>query len=299
MSKKMLDVLNNKIVKENNIPTIITTHSPTTVIAAGGISVYQVIRGNNIPHNISIHAAVELLSSDIPFLKISNDQRRQVFVESKYDVIYYEMLSNIYSRIATLPASPIFIPARTSNGSNCTDVIDIVHNLSSNGNDQIYGIIDWDTSNCTNGRVLVLGENDRYAIENYILDPLLMGLLFIREGKVAISDYGTSTFNTYFETSQMSEVDAQAIINKVLSDLNLLTENLINYKLFNGWNLQVTKEFNTFQGHALEALYKEKYPFLRVHNNEDSLKRDILNKVFSDHPPFTPNVLFETLNNIV
>ena len=164
MSKKMISVLNNKIVKENNIRTIITTHSPTTVISADGISIYQLVRGNNIPTNISIQNAVELLSSDIPFLKISNERRRQVFVESKYDVVYYELLLNIFSRINKFPSLPTFIPARTSSGSNCTDVINIVNSLSESGNDQIYGIIDWDTSNISSGKVLVLGENDRFSI---------------------------------------------------------------------------------------------------------------------------------------
>ena len=49
MTKKMVNVLKRNIVEENNIPTIITTHSPTTVVAAEGISIYQLERGNNTP----------------------------------------------------------------------------------------------------------------------------------------------------------------------------------------------------------------------------------------------------------
>ena len=82
MAKTMIDILKKNIVKENDIPVIIATHSPTTVIASEGISIYQLERGSNIPSKISAQAAVELLSSDIPFLKISTDKRRQVFVES-------------------------------------------------------------------------------------------------------------------------------------------------------------------------------------------------------------------------
>lgn len=181
MSKMMVKVLKEHIVQENNIHTVISTHSPTTVIASEGIAIYQLIRGNSTPTKIPIQDAVELLSSDIPFLRISNERRRQIFVESKYDVIYYELLTNIYGRLETLPAEPIFIPARTSNGSNCTDVIDVVNNLYSNGNEQIYGIIDWDLNNSPTNRVLVLGHGERYAIENFLLDPLLMGILMIRE----------------------------------------------------------------------------------------------------------------------
>jgi ABC-type multidrug transport system ATPase subunit len=170
MSKMMVDVLYKNIVSDNKIPTVISTHSPTTIIASEGIAIYQMVRGNNMPTKIPTQQAVEILSSDIPFLKISNDKRRQVFVESKYDVNYYELLTNIYSRIESLPSEPIYIPARTSNGSNCTDVIDVVSGLSNNGNDQVYGIIDWDSNNPSKGRIIVLGENERYAIENYLLD---------------------------------------------------------------------------------------------------------------------------------
>lgn len=140
MSKMMVKVLRENIVEQNQITTVISTHSPTTVISSEGISIYQLIRGNNIPSKISVQDAVELLSSDIPFLRISTEKRRQVFVESKYDVTYYELLMNIYGRLISFSSEPIFIPARTSNGSNCTDVIEVVKNLYSNGNEQIY----WD-----------------------------------------------------------------------------------------------------------------------------------------------------------
>lgn len=151
MSRKMIDILNNHIVKVSKIPSLITSHSPTTIISSDGISIYQMERGNSIPNKISVQKAVELLSSDIPFLKISNDKRRQVFVESKYDVTYYELLTNILLTIDKIESEPIYLPARTSNGSNCTDVIEVVNNLYDNGNDQIYGIIDWDTRNENKG----------------------------------------------------------------------------------------------------------------------------------------------------
>jgi ABC-type uncharacterized transport system ATPase component len=298
MSKKMVQVLNENIVQESKIPALITSHSPTTIISSEGISIYQMVRGNSIPEKISVQNAVEMLSSDIPFLKISNDKRRQVFVESKYDVQYYELLTNILSQQEKLSSEPIYIPARTSNGSNCTDVIDIVKNLSTNGNDQIYGIIDWDESNKNEDRIIVLGTNERYSIENYLLDPLLMGLLFIRETKTKIEDYGNLSISKYSDIHLMTVDDAQVIIDKVLSDLELLTTNKVNYSSYNGWTLQVSEEFNKYQGHSLEALYKVKYPFLKNHQREDSLKKDVIEKVINDYPQFTPIQIFETIKMI-
>lgn len=288
MSKMMVKILKENIVEQNKIPTVISTHSPTTVISSEGISIYQLVRGTGVPSKIPIQEAVEILSSDIPFLRISTEKRRQVFVESKYDVTYYELLMNIYGRLITFPAEPIFIPARTSNGSNCTDVIEVVKNLHSNGNEQIYGIIDWDLDNISNNRILVLGENERYAIENYLLDPFLIGLLIIRENKIPISDFVGLSFNSYSQAINLNVNDAQIIIDKILIDLDLQSTNKNQYKTFNGWNLLTTKEFNEHQGHDLETLYKSKFPFLNSYQREDALKKDIIEKVINDHPNFAP-----------
>lgn len=298
MSKMMVDVLNKNIVIENKIPTIISTHSPTTIIASEGISVYQMVRGNNIPTKIPTQQAVEILSSDVPFLKISNDKRRQVFVESKHDVNFYELLTNILVRIETLAAEPIYLPARTSNGSNCTDVIDIVTNLFKNGNKQVYGIIDWDTTNKSIDRVIVLGENDRYAIENYLLDPFLLGLLFIRERKLNFSDFSLTSYSNYSDVGRLTNVEAQQISDEVLRRLGLFSENIGQSLLYNGWALNISNEFNKHNGHDLESLYKSKFPFLNAYQREDALKKDIIEKVINDYPQFTPKQLFETIKKI-
>jgi len=298
MSKKMVDILKHNIVTESCIPAIITSHSPTTIISSEGISIYQMERGNSIPEKISVQKAVELLSTDIPFLKISNDKRRQVFVESKYDVVYYELLTNILARVSTLSSEPIYLPARTSSGSNCTDVIDVVTGLFKNGNNQIYGIIDWDTTNVNTDRIIVLGPNERYSIENYLLDPLMMGLLFIREMKIPINEFGLSNSLTYSQLHELEKSDAQKIIDKVLGDLALNSGNVSTYELNNSWSLKISEEFNVFQGHELETRYKSTYPFLNMYQREDSLKKDIIQKIVNDFPQYIPKSIFDTIRKI-
>lgn len=298
MSKVMIDVLKDEIVDKNNIPVVITTHSPTTVICTEGSSIFQKERETNEPLPISVQEAVEILSSDIPFLKISNEKRRQVMVESKNDVVFYELLSNILSRKENLPSAPIFFQAGSPKGSNCQDVKRIVKDLSSAGNDQIYGIIDWDRKNKPEGRVLVLGENQRYAIENYLLDPLEIGLLLIRETYVKIDYFGGLSFSAYSEVHNLTEDDAQKIIDKVLNDLALASENTVKYNLYNGWELNISEEFNNYQGHELEIKYKERYPYLKSYKNEDALKRAVIEKVVYDHPGFAPKELFDTIKMI-
>jgi ABC-type lipoprotein export system ATPase subunit len=299
MSKKMVEVLKDKIVDLSKIPVIITSHSPTTIICCDGSAVYKMERGISIPVKTSIQDAIETLSSDIPFLKISNDKRRQVFVESKYDVKYYELVTNILSRITLINSEPIFIPARTSNGSNCTDVINIVNNLFDNGNEQVYGIIDWDTTNTSVNRIIVLGENERYNIENYILDPLLMGLFFLREAKVTYQQMGLNEYNSYADLQSLKKEDCQKIIEFVLAKLELDLSNRVNYFTHNETELSLCLEFNTYQGHNLETLYKSKFPFLNIYQREDALKIDVINKIINDFPNLVPKQFYQTILKII
>ena len=207
-------------------------------------------------------------------------------------------MTNILGKIAPLHCEPIFLPARTSIGSNCTDVIDIVTNLSNNGNDQVCGIIDWDTVNPKQNRVLVLGENDRYSIENYLLDPLLMGILFIRERKFDFAYFGISELSKYSDLDKLTIVQAQLIIDKVLSDLELFTANIVQTNTIQGWHLNISSEFNLHQGHNLETLYKTKYPFLNAYHRENSLKIEVLEKVINDFPLLTPKKILEIIQMI-
>lgn len=300
MSKKMVDILRDKIVKLSGIPVIIASHSPTTVICCDSSSVYKMERGYSSPIKASIQEMIGILTSDIPFLKISNDKRRQVFVESKNDVNYFELITNILNRIKRIDLQLVFLPAKTSSGSNCTDVINLVDSLFINGNDQVYGIIDWDLQNESSDRVIILGEKDRYSIENYILDPLLMGLFFLREGKLTYSEIDLSQFgiNSYPELQKLKNSECQIIIDFVLNKLELSGLERKEYLTYGGYKLSLNSEFNKTQGHQIEKLYKEKFPFLKSYNRESQLKLEVINKVFSDFPMFVPKELYNTILKI-
>lgn len=257
-----------------------------------------IINRENAPIKTTTSSAVEELSSKIPFLRMSNEKRRQVFVESKHDVKYYESLVNIILKKEVLQVEPIFLPARSSDGSNCEDVKNLVKGLYENGNLDIYGIIDWDTHNVSEGRIIVLGEGQRYAIENYILDPLLMGLLFLREKKLTTRYFGVASFSTYIEINGMTQDDAQLIVDKVLADLCLQSPNKVPYNTCNGWILFLTSEFCNLQGHTLEELYKNKYPFLKCYTKEDALKMDVIVKVIEEYYQFMPRDILYTIKSI-
>lgn len=294
-SSLMVRVLKEYIVEKSKIPVIITSHSPATIISSEGSAIFQMKRGGFAPERISTQKAIEDLTSDVPFLKISTEKRRAIFVESQHDANYYELLVNIYSRFGNTQIEPVFLPARSSNGSNCSDVIEIVESLYKIGNDQVYGIIDWDLVNKSSERVWVLGGSERYAIENYLLDPLLMGILFIRENKVSISEFKGLSMNAYAEFSNMTIDEAQIIINEILKRLDMSISESVNYQSFNNWKLEIAKEFTTKQGHELEKLYKSKFPFLKSYRRESELKIDVIQKVISDYPIYAPIALSEII----
>jgi hypothetical protein len=92
--------------------------------------------------------------------------------------------------------------------------------------------------------------------------------------------------------------DAQKIIDLILFKLNLDSQNRVDYKVFNGWELTVTHEFNVEQGHQLEALYKSKFPVLKRYKREYELKKEVVEKVINDYPGFSPLSIVETIKKI-
>ncbi|WP_426092474.1 hypothetical protein [Flavobacterium sp. DSR3-2] len=67
------------------------------------------------------------------------------------------------------------------------------------GNKFVSEIIDWDTTNISNQDVKVLGNGNRYRIENYILDPLLIGALLLREKIITKEELNLNTNETYID----------------------------------------------------------------------------------------------------
>src|SRR5690606_993094 len=114
----------------------------------------------------------------------------QIFVESKYDVEYYERLYQIFKKRLNSEISLNFIASGdVQNNKNrqpistCDQVIKITDLLRNSGNKFIWGIIDWDlNSKKPKSEFLrILGWEERYSIENFLLDPLLMAILLMVE----------------------------------------------------------------------------------------------------------------------
>ncbi|MEH3824735.1 AAA family ATPase [Enterobacter roggenkampii] len=301
-SHLMIETLIETIVKRAGVKVVMTTHSPTTVAIAPDNSVYEINREEKIPAMISPGKAVTVLTQGIDFLRVSYEKRRQVFVESKYDVEYFEKLFDALNRRRKFNYQPIFMEPH-SGTSNCTDVIDIVDKLRIAGNDLVWGIIDFDASNVSRDTILVLGEGKRYAIENYLLDPLYVVLALIRYGKATYQDFGVTTQISYPDAAYLTESECQILIDNFLTILGMNMDNLMPVTLENGYQLNYPQEFLLHQGHNYETLIQSKFTKLQAisRGQGDSALKLGLAEVIAEFPQFLPveiGNLFESLDGV-
>lgn len=305
MSKLMLEIVEEEIVKKYGIPVLLSTHSPTTIACTPANSLYKMTAIDKMPSQCNLQDTMRILTYGIPNLRVSTERRRQVFVEHNYDVIYFESLFDILSRKVNFNTIPQFLPPHTLNGSNCDAVKEITKKLRDMGNTQVYGLVDWDLSNKPEQQIVILGMGNRYAIENYIFEPHYLGLYLVHKKFVTPQELGLNDCNSYLEVSKKVTDDfqtLQVIVNSIQDKINFGSEcdKLSISTLVNGSCINIKDDVFNIQGHKLEELCKETWPQLRsvrVNNDGDSaLKKDIINTVINDFPELLSQDLIDTFN---
>jgi hypothetical protein len=91
--------------------------------------------------------------------------------------------------------------------------------LHQGGSRTVYGIIDWDLTNSSNERIKVLGQGNRYSIENYILDPVLVAAFLLREKWIERSMIGLNDNESYIHFATFDSCRLQGIADFVVSRL--------------------------------------------------------------------------------
>lgn len=299
-SRTLIDVLENTIVKMAQVKVVLTTHSPTTVAMCPEGAVFEMNAGKRVPMPVSTRHAVAILTKDIPSLRVSIESRRQVFVEGKNDVKYYEQLFGLVSRHAKFDFDLLFLEPNSSKTSNCADVLKIANTLAACGNDLVRGIVDWDGCSKDQGVVVVLGQGRRYAIDNYILDPLFVALALVKASQARFSDFDVPELVAYIDGSGLTNAQAQRIVNTVLAALGLDNGEEASVQLLNGYILKYPVSFLNHHGHKYEQLLVARFPKLNSisrGNGEGSLKLGVLS-VLEDFSKFLPVDLLETFNRL-
>ena len=300
MTRSLLRTIQKTLVEKHQIQVLLTTHSPSTVALAPDDSIYVMRKsGQTRIERTSKDLALGVLTAGVPTLSVNYENRRQVFVESKYDVEFY---SELYQRSKPnlLPeVSLMFISSGVGGQGNCDQVKTVVNQLVKGGNRTVRGVIDWDMSNSSSEQVFVLGERDRYSIENYILDPLLIGLLLFREKIREAQDIGFPNTVRYIEVQNQPFSTLQLVADHISGQMNHSSlKGTTPYHYLGGAEIQIPTSIATMQGHQLEALLKSTFPELNRFHREPDLKLAVISKVLDDFPELIPTVLIDLFKKL-
>jgi ABC-type branched-subunit amino acid transport system ATPase component len=290
MTQSLLRIIREVLIDRHKIKVILTTHSPSTVALSEESSIYAMYKdGNHRLKKVKKDTALAILTNGVPTLSISYENRRQVFVESEYDVQFYEQ---IYQKLKNELSSEIslnFISSGSGDKGGCDRVRTTVNDLWKHGNKTVYGIIDWDLKNEHTDRVKVLGQGNRYSIENYIFDPVILAAFLLLEGCITREMIGLEQNETYFDLPTFDNERLQVVANFILDKLKVLKledskEETKICEYSNRKAVDLPLWFLEIQGHHLEDTLKNIFNGLKKYKREADLKKAIINKII-DHIP--------------
>jgi len=236
MSQQFLNVIKNVLVDRFGVQVIMTTHSPSTVILAPIESIFEMSRTEpRIKKSTSKNNSVSLLTSGLIYV---GEGTKYFLVEDNDDVTFY---SFIYNQLTTekyinadIPL--VFIPASTKDKSGGKDAVhNWVKKLQSSGLENIVqGLIDADYGNeISNG----IYKINRYSIENYLIDPIIVyGALLDKEKNEKIDGIKLELGEEY-KLKLMSNIELQKIADSIITSVETELP-----KYFNDFDSQIENE---------------------------------------------------------
>ncbi|WP_422359665.1 ATP-dependent nuclease [Reichenbachiella sp.] len=296
MSKLLIDVLNDTFVNKMGIYVLMVTHSPSTVALCPDDSIFQL---TNEPETtltqIEKEQALDILTGHLPTLSIDYKNHKQVFVESPTDIYYYQTIFNKLNQVNKYPYRLYFISNSYGKGS-CEQVIKIVDDIRSSGNQTSYGIIDWDLKNPESDYVKVHGLDNRYNVENYLYDPIYILILLMNlKAHSVYTELGIDeTINQYSLGSESNEF-LQAISDWFFTkyyETHKVDEEkqkeLVEIEYLNGKKINVPKWYLEFSGHDFEKRIKDVFSAIEGrYRSEGELQKEI-SLIVGKSFPFIP-----------
>ena len=304
MTQSLLQTIQKVLIDQHKIKVILTTHSPSTVALAPEESLYVMQKGKaERIVKTSKDRALAILLEGVPSLSMHYKNRRQIFTESNFDAEFYE---SIYSKIKSrlIPEISLeFIAAGSSKDGGCARVKTIVQSLYQAGNQTVFGLIDWDKLNKAEGRTYVFGLDLGYSIENFIIDPLLVSILLLRERFISREDLKLGVDENSNDFSKFSEdrlqVASDFLVNHLADFMSRPKEdrNFIR-EYVSGAKLRIPEWYCMMQGHELEKKIKETFPQLKTFHRTGDLSRALISKIMDDHPMLIPKTFLDTFSEI-
>ena len=303
LSNTLIKVITEEFVNKYNIKVIITTHSPSTVAIVPESSIFRMKEGKM--EKCNKNEAIHSLTTGLKMLSIYYENIKQVFVEADNDNRY---LSQVFYHASNwgLVEKDIqlrFINVGNEKGGGCATLKKVVNSLAGADNKTVFGIMDGDTRNGGNERIKILGNGNRYAIDNYYADPIAMALIMVQEAAVR-KEIGFDEHDSLVKFSAMSNEKIQLIINNIVGKLRdkiptegILDDSPISYKIADGRSFNIPAWFMKQKGHTIVDCYKQAFPFLNKYRND----KELLNKIYhcyDNYPCIIPMDVIDTLRDI-
>ncbi|SFR72089.1 AAA domain-containing protein, putative AbiEii toxin, Type IV TA system [Microbacterium azadirachtae] len=292
MIASLLRLVQTQLVKELGVPVIMTSHSPTTVALAPEESLY-IMRRSGEPRLVKASKDLSLKSLlvGVPTVSIVAENRRIVIVESPNDERIYTHAAAVLGTTVSTDRSLQFMAAGSVNLPNgSAAVIDLVSRLRSNGNSQVWGLIDRDYAN-SSPHPAVAFDASRHSIENLFLDPLALAILLVRDGEQrALAAAQQRYTGLQFDS-------AQTLVDWVTKEIAVGGDDPdVEAAAYLGGSVMVRKFWSELRGHDLHERILTRFPSLRSHRNR--LLDDVAQHVWADHPWCVPMPFIETLRRL-
>jgi energy-coupling factor transporter ATP-binding protein EcfA2 len=292
----LLRVMREIFVAKHGVKVILTTHSPTTVALAPEESLYVMRRSPDprLRQAANRDEALASLTVGLSILSVRIDNRRTVFVESEYDENCYQELFRLLRPQFATELSLDFIASGKGGQGNSAAVRYLVKQLRDAGNTTIWGIVDRDEREDAPSGIVF--NRERYAIENMVFDPLILGAFLLREMQITSAELGLSNDLRHID---LTGNHAQAIIDSISSRVfpDRSDTNVVEVKYLGGFAVEMPDIWLNHKGHDLEHLVRATYPKLKGFGK--NLKHAVISKAYGDLPNFLPcstmNMLAEIL----
>lgn len=310
MVRFLLKTIEETLVRDSNVAVIMTTHSPTTVGLANEDYVYLMNPSGPSIDKTTKSKALSVLTEGVPTMSISFDGRRQVFVESSRDATIYDKLYQQYKSELAHERSLTFVPVGHTNcdgqdtGAGCDQVLSIVKQLATGGNQTVLGLIDWDGRHPGDGRVHVLCHGVRDGLENLILDPVLVvAALAHHSAKEARKSGLLDDDETFTALSMRTPERWQSSIDRLCAlvygdEASSHQKQFVNY--LGGMTLSVDVPWLKMDDHELEKKLLGALPPLNGPKKQHhSLNAYVANVILQEHRHLLPVDLISTFRSLL
>lgn len=213
LTRDFIYIVKNIIAGKYGIRTILTTHSPITVNLLDENDLFIVnnnAKDGQVIKSISKQAAVNTLTEG---LLLVTDNTHPVFLEGKKDSPYYRTVFEVLVHSNVLKKFPNFVFI-SYNGKES------LHNFSeqfSLGDLRFLAIEDKDKDTTVFKKGIF--RLKRYAVENYVYDPLLLLGCIINNGAfknlIDINNYQILSLYDFLDIIKNDQIKIQAAVDKI------------------------------------------------------------------------------------